>query len=165
MGAWDAAEADFRFALTLKPDQPQVLNYLGYSLLEQDRDLEEALSLIERAVAARPNSGHILDSLGWALFRLGRYGEAVGPLEEASELLPVDPTINDHLGDAYWAVGREIEARFQWRRALSFGPEDEVAERIRLKLQLGLDEVRAREAGDIVTLDDELEPLQFATDG
>ncbi|MGR3491187.1 MAG: tetratricopeptide repeat protein [Shimia sp.] len=165
LGQWEKAEADFRYALRLKPGQPQVLNYLGYSMLEQDRNLEEALALIETAVAARPDSGHILDSLGWALFRLGRYEEAVAPMEEASELLPIDPTVNDHLGDGYWMVGRETEARFQWRRALSFGPEEEVAERIRLKLQLGLDEVRAREAGDIVTLDDELEPLRFATDG
>lgn len=150
---WERAEADFRKALELNPDQPQVLNYLGYSLVEKRVKLDEALSLIERAVEARPESGYIVDSLGWVLFRLGRYEEAVGHMEKAVELMPVDAVVNDHLGDVYWAVGREREARFQWRRALSFVPADGSdteadPERIRRKLEIGLDAVLAEEGAD-----------------
>jgi len=125
-----------------------VLNYLGYSLVEKQEKLEEALEMIERAVEARPDSGYIVDSLGWALYRLGRYEEAVGHMERAAELLPVDPIVNDHLGDVYWAVGRRTEARFQWNRALSFDPEPEEAERIRRKLEVGLDAVLAEEGAE-----------------
>jgi tetratricopeptide (TPR) repeat protein len=120
---WPPAEADFRKALELNPGQPQVLNYLGYSLVEQRRNLDEALDMIERAVAARPDSGFIVDSLAWVYYRLGRFDEAVEPMERAAELLPTDPIINDHLGDVYWMVGRQREARFQWERALSLDPE------------------------------------------
>lgn len=144
-GAWDRAEADLRQALALQPDQPQVLNYLGYSLVEKGQKLEEALAMIERAVAARPEDGFITDSLGWALYRMGRYQDAVEPMERAVGLEAVDPVINDHLGDVYWAVGRQMEARFQWRRALSFGPEEKDAQRIRRKLEVGLDAVLKEE--------------------
>ncbi|MBF9034836.1 tetratricopeptide repeat protein [Rhodobacterales bacterium HKCCE2091] len=144
-GAWEEAEADFRQALSLSPEQPQVLNYLGYSLVEQNRNLDEALDMIERAVAAEPQSGYIVDSLGWVYYRLGRFDEAVEPMERAVELVPTDPILNDHLGDVYWMVGRTREARFQWNRALSFDPEEADAERIRLKLEIGLDEVLERE--------------------
>lgn len=145
---WEAAQADFETALELNPDQPQVLNYLGYSMLERGDNLEEALEMIERAVAAAPNSGAIVDSLGWGLYRAGRYEEAVDPMERAVELLPVDPVVNDHLGDVLWAVGRELEARFQWQRALSFvneSTEDVDPERIRRKIEVGLDQVRDEE--------------------
>ncbi|WP_170327217.1 tetratricopeptide repeat protein [Ruegeria arenilitoris] len=150
---WDQAEADFRRALELNPDQPQVLNYLGYSLVERQEKLDEALEMIERAVAARPDSGYIVDSLGWVLFRLGRYDEAVEHMERAVELMPVDPVVNDHLGDVYWAVGRGREAEFQWSRALSFiDPSDTDAEadpeRIRRKLEIGLDAVLAEEGAE-----------------
>ena len=146
LGQWPQAEADFRHALELNPDQPQVLNYLGYSLVEKQEKLDEALDMIERAVAAEPDSGYIVDSLGWVLFRLGRYEEAVGHMEKAVELMPVDPVVNDHLGDVYWAVGRTREAEFQWKRALSFiDPDDTDGEadpdRIRRKLEVGLDVV------------------------
>jgi tetratricopeptide (TPR) repeat protein len=144
-GDWDAAEADFRRALEIRPDQPDVLNYLGYSLLERKERLDEALAMIETAVAREPDAGHIVDSLAWALYRLGRFDEAVAPMERAAALLPVDPVVNDHLGDVYWMVGRSREARFQWRRALSFDPEPDAAERIRAKLARGLDAVRAEE--------------------
>ncbi|MEM9757275.1 MAG: tetratricopeptide repeat protein, partial [Pseudomonadota bacterium] len=144
---WDEAEADFRMALELNPEQPQVLNYLGYSLVEQRRNLDEALDMIERAVAAEPRSGYIVDSLGWVLYRLGRFEEAVEPMERAVALVPTDPIINDHLGDVYWMVGREREAEFQWQRALSFDPEPADAERIRLKLEIGLDAVLEEEGG------------------
>ncbi len=135
---WTGTEADLRRALELNPEQPQVLNHLGYSLVERGEKLPEALSLLEQAVALRPDSGAIVDSLGWAFFKLGRYPQAVTELEKASSLLPTDPVINDHLGDAYWAVGRQREARFQWSRALSLEPTPEDAETIRLKLADGL---------------------------
>jgi tetratricopeptide (TPR) repeat protein len=148
-GNWDAAEADFRKALELEPDQPLVLNYLGYSLVEQRRDLEEALDMIERAVAGQPDDGYITDSLGWVLYRLGRYEEALPHMLRAVELLPTDPIINDHLGDVLWMVGREREARFQWRRALSFGPADDLdMDRIRRKLEVGLDLVLEEERAE-----------------
>jgi tetratricopeptide (TPR) repeat protein len=143
---WPGTEADLRRALELSPDEPRLLNHLGYSLVERGERLPEALAMIERAVAAEPDNGAIVDSLGWAFFKLGRYAEAVVQLERAVTLLPTHPVINDHLGDAYWMVGREREARFQWRRALSLGPEPEEAERIRRKLELGLDAVRREEA-------------------
>ena len=147
---WPEAEADFRGALALNPEQPQVLNYLGYSLVEKKIKLDEALDMIERAVAARPESGYIVDSLGWILYRLGRYDESVGHMENAVALMPIDPVVNDHLGDVYWAVGRFREAEFQWKRALSFiDPEDTDGEadpeRIRRKLEVGLDQVLAEE--------------------
>lgn len=142
---WDRAETDFRTALAMEPDQPQVLNYLGYSYLERGENLDEALAMIETAVAARPDSGYIIDSLAWGYFLAGRYAEAVAPMERASLLEPVDPTVTDHLGDVYWAVGRTLEAKFQWRRALSFDPTEEVAARIRRKLEVGLDVVRSEE--------------------
>ena len=158
---WDKAEADFRAALEIDPEQPQVLNYLGYSLVERQEKLDEALAMIERAVAARPDSGYIVDSLGWVLYRLGRYVDAVDHMERAVELMPVDPVVNDHLGDVYWAVGRKLEAEFQWKRALSFvKPDDADAEanptRIRRKLEVGLDAVLAEEGA---------EPLKVANDG
>jgi tetratricopeptide (TPR) repeat protein len=144
-GNWPAAEADFRQALALNPDQPQVLNYLGYSFVDRGENLTEALALIERAVAARPDAGYIIDSLAWAYFRLGRYEDALPQMERASLLEPVDPVVTDHLGDVYWAVGRTLEAQFQWRRALSFEPEEKDAIRIRRKLEVGLDAVLAEE--------------------
>jgi len=136
---WPAAEADLRQALELRPDQPQVLNHLGYTLVDRGEKLSEALRLIEQAVELRPDSGAIVDSLGWAYFRLGRFPEAVGQLEKAASLAATDPVVNDHLGDAYWSVGREREARFQWTRALNLEPLPEEAERIRDKLAEGLD--------------------------
>ena len=147
---WDKSEADFRRSLELRPGQPQVLNYLGYSLVERREKLDEALSMIEQAVAERPDNGYIVDSLGWVLYRLGRYDEAVAPMELAAELMATDPIVNDHLGDVYWMVGRYLEAEFQWRRALSFDPEPEEADRIRRKLQVGLDQVleEEREGGE-----------------
>ncbi len=145
-----AAEDDFRAALAINPDQPQVLNYLGYLLVEEQRKLDEALDMIERAVAASPDSGYIVDSLGWVYYRLGRYDEAVVQMERAVELEAVDPVVNDHLGDVFWAVGRKREAQFQWKRALSFvefSTMDTEAEpdRIRRKLEVGLDAVLKEE--------------------
>jgi tetratricopeptide (TPR) repeat protein len=145
METWDAFETDMRQAIALSPDQAQVLNYLGYSFIDRGINLDEALPMIERAVALEPESGYIIDSLAWAYFRLGRYDEAVAPMEKASLLEPVDPIVTDHLGDVYWAVGRQREARFQWHRALSFEPTEKDAARIRRKLEIGLDAVLAEE--------------------
>ena len=161
LSQWPRAEADFRAALVLRPDSPQVLNYLGYSLVEKEDKLDEALDMIERAVAARPDSGYIVDSLGWVLYRLGRYDEAVAHMERAVELMPVDPVVNDHLGDVYWAVGRQREAEFQWKRALSFirsgeGDGEADPDRIRSKLDIGLDAVLQQEGA---------KPLHFANEG
>lgn len=142
---WPAAEFDFRAALALNPEQPQVLNFLGYSMVERGVNIDEALKMIETAVAAEPNNGAIVDSLGWVLFERGAYQQAVGHLEDAASLIPVDPVINDHLGDGYWAVGRFTEAMFQWQRALSFDPAPKDAARIRRKIAIGLDEVRAQD--------------------
>ena len=151
-GHWPEAEADFRRALELNPDHPQVLNYLGYSMVEKRVNLDEALDMIERAVAAQPDSGHIVDSLGWVLYRLGRYDEAITHMERAAELMPTDPVVNDHLGDVLWAVGRQTEARFQWKRALSLhqsaSSPDLEPERVRRKLEVGLDLVLEEEGAD-----------------
>lgn len=135
---WEVAEADFRAAIALQPDEPSLLNYYGYSLVDRGEKLAEALDLIERAVAIEPRNGAYVDSLGWAYFRLGRLHEAVEQLERAATLESADPVVNDHLGDAYWMVGRTREARFQWQRALSFGPDEDDAEAIRHKLESGL---------------------------
>ena len=146
-GNMDQAEADMRLALKLNPDQPQVLNYLGYSFVDAGRNLDEALTMIQKAVTAMPDDGYIVDSLAWALYRLGRTAEAVAPMEHAVELEAVDPILNDHLGDVYWAVGRKLEAEFQWHRALSFKPDAKDEVRIRRKLAVGLDVVLKDEAG------------------
>lgn len=136
---WPRAEADFLRALELRPDQPQVLNYLGYSWVDQGLNLERALQMIQKAVAAAPNDGYIIDSLGWAFYRLGRYDDAVEALEQAVQLRPDDPEINDHLGDAYWRAGRKLEARFQWTIAADVDEEGNVKSRVAPKLEVGLD--------------------------
>ena len=131
---WDRAEKDFLGALEIEPEQPLVLNYLGYSWVEQGINLEQAKAMIETAVAKRPDDGYITDSLGWVLYRLGSYEEAVQIMERAVALEPGDPVINDHLGDVYWSVGRKNEARFQWDRALTLKPEPDVEAEIRKKI-------------------------------
>ena len=137
-GQWKPSEADLLHALELKPEQPLVLNYLGYSWIDRGENLQRGLKMIEKAVELRPEDGYIVDSLGWAHYRLGDYSSAVEYLEKAIELVPEDPTINDHLGDAYWQSGRPSEARFQWRRALQFGPEADEVKPIEAKLDGGL---------------------------
>jgi tetratricopeptide (TPR) repeat protein len=136
---WPRAEADFLQALELEPDQPLVLNYLGYSWVEKGLYLDRARAMIESAVEQRPNDGYIVDSLGWVLYQLGDFAGAAEHLERAAELRPSDPVIIDHYADGLWRVGRREEARFQWRRALSFEPESDVADRLRDKIANGLD--------------------------
>ena len=120
---WDKAEADFKKALELYPEQPLVLNYLGYSWVDQGVHLDEAFKMLRRAVELQPEDGYIVDSLAWAHYKLGHYDEAVKLLERAIELKPGDPVINDHLGDAYWQVGRKLDAEFQWNHARDLNPE------------------------------------------
>lgn len=135
---WPKAEADFLRALELSPEQPLVLNYLGYSWIDQGLNLDKALKMIEKAVEQRPRDGYIVDSLGWGLYRTGDFSGAVKHLERAVMLRPADPIINDHLGDALWQVGRVREARFQWERALALEPDAELATALQDKLKSGL---------------------------
>jgi tetratricopeptide (TPR) repeat protein len=137
-GDWPRAEADLKHALELQPDQPLVLNYLGYTWIDKGENIDQAMKMIQRAVELRPTDGYIVDSLGWAYYRLGDYARATQTLERAIELVPEDPTINDHLGDAYWRNERLGEARFQWRRALQFKPEADEVKKIEAKLDRGL---------------------------
>jgi tetratricopeptide (TPR) repeat protein len=152
---WPKAEADLKKALELFPDQPLVLNYLGYSWVDQGLSLDDGMKMIRRAVEQRPDDGYIVDSLGWAYFRIGNYTEATKNLERAVELKPEDPTINDHLGDAYWKVGRTLEARFQWNHARDLNPEKEDLPKIEAKIKDGLQEdtsssadAKAKKAGN-----------------
>ena len=144
---WNRAEADLEHALELKPDQPLVLNYLGYSWIDRGQQLKRGLQMIEKAAALRPEDGYIVDSLGWAHYRLGDYAAAVEYLEKAVELVPDDPTINDHLGDAYWKSGRTTEARYQWRQALQFKPDKDDVKPIEAKLDSGLPAASTRAGG------------------
>lgn len=135
MGNWEKAEADLKQALTVSPNEPQLLNHLGYSWIEQKRNIKEALTMLEKARALSPQDGYIIDSVGWAYYAVGRYEDAVNALEDAVQIVPGDPTINDHLGDAYWKVGRKLDATFQWHHALAFGAEAGDKAKIEKKLQ------------------------------
>ncbi|KQV32348.1 hypothetical protein ASC97_01775 [Rhizobium sp. Root1203] len=135
---WDKAEPSFRKALELNPNQPQVLNYLGYSWIDMNRNLDEGLAMIKKAVDLRPDDGYIIDSLGWAYFRLNKFDDAVNELERAAQIKAGDATINDHLGDAYWRVGRKLEAVYQWNRALASEPEAAEIPKIKEKIANGL---------------------------
>ncbi len=146
---WPEAEADFKHALEIFPDQPLVLNYLGYSWVDRGEHLDEAFKMLRQAVALRPEDGYVVDSLGWAHFKLGDYDAAVKELERAIELKPSDATINDHLGDAYWRVGRKLEAKFQWNHARDMNPDPEDLPNIEKKIANGLpDDKPATTAGD-----------------
>jgi tetratricopeptide (TPR) repeat protein len=143
---WPKAEADLKKALELYPDQPHVLNYLGYSWIDQGINLDEGMDMIKKAVQQRPDDGYIVDSLGWAYFRLGNYEEATKQLDRAIELKPEDPTINDHLGDAYWRVGRVLEARFQWAHARDLKPDPDDLPKIEEKIKAGLPDETSSQA-------------------
>ncbi|REF85994.1 Flp pilus assembly protein TadD [Methylovirgula ligni] len=136
---WPKAEADFKHALQLFPDQPLVLNYLGYSWVDKGMHLDQAFPMLRRAVELRPTDGYVVDSLGWAEYKLGHYKEAVTDLEKAIDLKPADPVINDHLGDAYWRVGRKLDAHFQWNHARDMGADSTDLPRILHKIKFGLD--------------------------
>ncbi len=144
---WKNAEADLKKALELNPDQALVLNYLGYSWVDQGTNLDEAFRMLRRAVDLRQRDGYVVDSLGWAYYRLGRYDDAVRELEKAIDLKPSDPVINDHLGDAYWRVGRKLEAQFQWNHARDLSPDPDELPKILDKIKNGLNE-KPEVAGD-----------------
>ena len=147
---WTKAEADFKHALTLAPDQPFVLNYLGYSWADMGQNLAQARAMIDKAVQHRPNDGAIVDSLGWVMLRQGETSpKRCRTLERAVELEPEDASINGHLGDAYWAAGRKLEATYQWRRALTFNPEPDDAAKLEAKLQGGPAADRGRAASRV----------------
>lgn len=142
-GQWPAAEKDLVAALAQQPNEPDLLNYLGYAWIDRGQRLAEAMDMVKRAVAANPRSGAMVDSLGWAYYRIGDFRNAVEKLEEAVQLSPADPEINNHLGDAYWRVGRKIEAQFQWSRALSLDPSAEIKADAEAKLKAGLPALKA----------------------
>ena len=144
MKDWPSAEKDLLKALKLNPDQPLVLNYLGYSWVDQKKNIKRAMKLIRKAVKLKPDDGYFVDSLGWAYYRLGKFKAGVRELERAVELKPDDPVINDHLGDAYWKVGRRLEARYQWSQSLTLKPEPEEVEKIKAKLERGLAPAKAK---------------------
>ncbi|MCX5497494.1 tetratricopeptide repeat protein [Kaistia dalseonensis] len=148
---WPKAEADFLAGLALAPNEPQLLNYLGYSYVDRGINLDRAMDMIKQAVDLKPNDGYIVDSLGWAYYRTGKYDEAVGQLERAISLKPDDSTINDHLGDAYWKVGRKLEATFQWAHARDLDPEPDAKARILEKLAKGLDKVEETQVAAAAT--------------
>lgn len=135
---WEDAEKDLKTALSFQPDQPYILNYLGYSWADQGTNLDKAADMIEKAARLKPDDGAIIDSLGWIYFRMGKFDKAVATLEKAIELAPTEPEINDHLGDAYWRVGRKSEARFQWSRAASFSKDEKFIQKITQKQETGL---------------------------
>lgn len=143
---WPKAEPNFHEALKLQPDQPQVLNYLGYSWVDMDMNLQEGLRMIQKAVDLRPNDGYIVDSLGWAYYRLGRYDDAVREMERAVSLRPDDPVLNDHLGDVYWRVGRRLEATFQWTHARDLKPDPDLLAAVEKKLAEGLPPIEDKTA-------------------
>ena len=138
LGKWDLAEADLKSALEIEPDRPEVLNYLGYSWIDRGENIPAAFLMIRRALEQRPRAGYIVDSLGWAYYRLGRYDEAVLYLERAAELDPGDPVVNDHLGDAYWRIGKRLQARYQWKRVKMLDPDAEMLQSVERKLNKGL---------------------------
>ncbi|MCR5879978.1 tetratricopeptide repeat protein [Phenylobacterium sp. J367] len=138
LGRWPEAETDLQAALKLRPDEPELLNYLGYTWIDRGERLPEAMAMVEKAVAANPRSGAMIDSLGWAHYRMGDFKKAVERLEQAVELEAGDPEINNHLGDAYWMVGRKDEAVFQWRRVLTLDPDARIKADVEAKLASGL---------------------------
>ncbi|MCE2926369.1 MAG: tetratricopeptide repeat protein [Rickettsiales bacterium] len=154
-GKWEDAENDLLKALVVSPDQPDVLNYLGFSWLVRGYKVEEASGMIEKALAARPNDPHIIDSMGWALYIRGQYNDAAKYMERAVSLIPSDPTVNDHLGDIYWKLGRKTEARYQWERSLSYKPDEKLAQLIAKKLENGLDANAAKKTLTPVIVSDQ----------
>ncbi len=150
---WPLAEADLKHALSLLPEEPKteaekasrahVLNHLAYSWVDMGMNIEESFVMLKKAVELQPRDGYIIDSLGWAYYRLGKYEDAVRELERAVDIKPSDPTLNDHLGDAYWKVGRTEEARFQWNHARDLKPEPDELPKILLKIEKGLDAAQA----------------------
>jgi Flp pilus assembly protein TadD len=145
---WPQAEADLKKALELSPDESPVLNYLGYTWVDQSQNLKTAMDYIRKAVKLKPDDGYYIDSLGWAYYRLGNIQSAVEHLERAVELKPDDPVINDHLGDAYWRIGRKLEAKYQWQQSLTLKPDKDLIATIDKKLKDGLADTPATKAAN-----------------
>ena len=145
---WPQAEADLKRALELSPDESPVLNYLGYTWVDQSQNLKTAMDYIRKAVKLKPDDGYYIDSLGWAYYRLGNVQSAVEHLERAVELRPDDPVINDHLGDAYWRTGRKLEAKYQWQQSLTLKPDKDLIATIDKKLKDGLADAPATKAAN-----------------
>jgi tetratricopeptide (TPR) repeat protein len=145
---WPQAEADLKKALELSPDESPVLNYLGYTWVDQSQNLKTAMDYIRKAVKLKPDDGYYIDSLGWAYYRLGNIQSAVEHLERAVELRPDDPVINDHLGDAYWRIGRKLEAKYQWQQSLTLKPDKDLIATIDKKLKDGLADAPATKAAN-----------------
>ena len=137
-GHWSIGETDLKKSLKLKPDEPEVMNYLGYAWVDRGEHLPEAVAMLEKAEALQPDSGAIVDSLGWARYRTHDYASAIIDLERAIQLDPSDPEVNNHLGDVYWRVGRRLEAQYQWRRVLSLSPDEKTRAAVEAKLKDGL---------------------------
>lgn len=135
---YDKSDADFKKALELSREDSQVLNYLGYSMIDRGVNLDEALRMVKKAANLKPNDGYITDSLGWAYFTLKNYADATTYCERAVDLVPFDSTIAEHLGDVYWRSGRELEARFQYQHAIDNHPEPADLPRLNNKLKDGL---------------------------
>jgi tetratricopeptide (TPR) repeat protein len=139
----DDSEADIAVALKLAPQQPELLNYLGYSWVDRGRNIPQALAMLEKARSLRPNDGYIVDSVGWAYYKLGRYDDAATALEQAVLMVPGDPTINEHFGDALWRAGQKIEARYQWYHALTFSDDKDAKAALQAKIKTGLSDKQA----------------------
>jgi tetratricopeptide (TPR) repeat protein len=150
-GDWPQAQGDLQQALKLRPDDPEILNFLGFAWADRGENLKQALSLLQKATLLDPQNGAVIDSLGWVHYRLGDYRQAVHELELAAALDAADPEVNDHLGDAYWRVGRRLEARYQWRRVLTLSPDATRRTSVETKLVDGLQASPAPQAQNVGT--------------
>lgn len=144
---WGEAERDLTLALKESPDEPELLNFLGYTWIDRGEKLHEALAMVQKAVNTNPKSGAMIDSLGWGYYRLGDYQTAVDKLEQAVSIEAGDPDVNNHLGDAYWRVGRRIEARYQWSRVLTLEPDAKLKTEVEAKLKSGLGPINTPSSG------------------
>ena len=139
LGEWKKAEKDLLSSLEASPEQAYVINYLAYSWLEQGIKIEQSLKMLEKANKLKTNDPYIIDSLGWALYKLGKYKDSKKYLQNAVELLPADPTVNDHYGDVLWKIGDTIQARYYWNYVLNLEETEKlVKESVKNKLISGL---------------------------
>ena len=132
------AEVNFTKALNISSEQADVLNYLAYSYIDKGINLAESKNMIEKALMLKPNDPYIVDSLAWYYFKIGEYEEALSILEFSMEIMPYDSTVNDHYGDILWKLGKEIEARYYWNKAINFDKENIYSDNIRSKLLVGI---------------------------
>jgi len=139
LGKWKKAEEDLLNSLSVAPDQAYVINYLAYSWIEQGINIEKSLKMLRKANDLKQNDGYIIDSLGWALFKLKKYKEAKEHLELAVRIMPSDPIVNDHFGDSLWMNNQNIQARYYWNYVLGLEKtENKLKEKIKNKLIFGI---------------------------